>query len=181
MTLTMIYIVATLVIVGAIYYSAKRKISSETINVIKEPKTDNSALLRKAENQFRADNFDTALISLDSLIEVQNFRTRESFELRAMVCENLGFVLDAIDDFDEALKLDNTIANNFFMRGLANQKIGNFTKTKADFEKAVLLSPQEELYQINLETIDVIHPAVKERIKRNAEANGLLKRRIKLA
>ena len=192
----MIYliIVVALVLFDHFYLSAEKKPKTiksnkttstdnstyeEKSNDLIEPKIDNRNLLKKALNQFHEENFKSAIVELDKLIEKNNYRTCESFQLRAMVCDSLEFFVDAIDDFDEAIQMDRTVANNFFMRGLAHQKIGNFTKAHSDFEMAVSLDPLQDLYKTNFEMLDLIHPAVKERIKQKVEKNGLLKRRIK--
>ncbi len=110
--------------------------------------------------------------------------TVNEYTWRGMCLNVLGHPLDAVDDFNEALKMDPSDANNFFTRGICYSSIGEIDEAKADFEKAVQLEPDIYVYQHFLEMNYITFTSKHKKIqinkrKENAEKDGLLKRRIK--
>jgi len=56
--------------------------------------------------------------------------------MRGYAYYNLSQYERAIQDFDEAIRLDPQSAYAYYMRGLANQALGKNTAADRDFQKA---------------------------------------------
>ncbi|OYZ01001.1 MAG: hypothetical protein B7Y37_08895 [Sphingobacteriia bacterium 28-36-52] len=179
----MVYFIAFFSLFLIVIFLISRKKSRKTIPQTSDfINNSNEYLLRKAFELQVSRNFDDAINILDNLIEERGFVTKETLDLRALVCDQLGFFLDSIDDYSESLKIDNSDANNFFMRGVAKFKIGDYSGSKIDLEKAVSIMPKMEIYNQQLNLVQAIdNPEMEEFAKEKASREGLLKRRIKTA
>lgn len=74
------------------------------------------------------------------------FDGRRVYGLRGSCLQSLGFELDAIDDFSEAIQRAPEEAANYFSRALSKQAAGDFTGAISDFEEAIRLSKAESPY-----------------------------------
>ena len=85
-----------------------------------------------------AKHYREALIKLDLAIESGIFK--EAYSERGICLQMLEFHLDAIDDFNKAIDLFPTDANNYFFRSMSKKEIGEYDAAIFDNKQAILLS-----------------------------------------
>ena len=56
-----------------------------------------------------------------------------------------GFYDEAIEEFTKALDYDDTLADAYYNRGLAYEKLGNIESAMKDFQQAIVHSEHEAL------------------------------------
>lgn len=182
------YIFSSIVIIGLlIYISSKiKKTNKNTIPVIvKNPqdKEEIKMLEKLAFMLYYMKKDHDVILVIDQIEKKCRILTKEEYSHRAICLQELGYHLDAIDDFNEALRMfnwnqiDRNDANNFYMRGLSHRSVGNFLEAKEDLKKAVYYEPDIVMYSTMLELIN--DQILNKIIKEQAEKEGKLKRRIR--
>ena len=91
-----------------------------------------SGLAFESKNQFEA-----ALSCYDEAI---NSGVKEAYALRAFCLQRLFFDLDAIADFDKAIKISPEDCNLYFGRHESRYEVGNYEGAIDDLKKAIELS-----------------------------------------
>jgi tetratricopeptide (TPR) repeat protein len=177
-----IWILAIIVIGLIIFRLSKQKsISSIAKRETTTGYSQDKNSTEKALKQFLAKDYKSAIANIDSEMAEREFFTKEAFDIRAMSLENLGYIVDAIDDFSQSLTIDKNDANIYYLRGLAKQKIGEYSEAKSDLRKAVELKPNTQQYRQMFDMLETLvkNPMVEKRAKEKAEQAGKLVRRVK--
>lgn len=122
------------------------------------------ALLRRANEKSITKDFKSAVAITDKVLLLQpdNY---DALVCRATGLEALNFNLDAIDDYERALKIDNSDANTYGLLGLTYRKIGDIENgqkcLKVSVEKGMKL--YEMNYNILLDASDIMKQVFSER------------------
>jgi len=96
---------------------------------------------------------EAAAAEVDKLLKQYGNEQADLYDIRGMALVGLGFYLDAIDDYTKYLSYYPECANVYFLRANAYSLIEEYILSKMDFEKAVELNPNEQLYQSYLRNI----------------------------
>ena len=142
---------------------------------------EDRSLTEKAFKHFSAGDYESAIAEVDNLIDHHYNCTKEAYDMRAMSLENLGYYLDAIDDFSQSLTIDPNDAKIYYLRGLAKQIIGEYTEAREDYEKAVELKPNMQQYQqmLHMSGTFTRNSSFEQLAKEKAKEEGKLIRRTK--
>ena len=60
---------------------------------------------------------------------------------RALIYYNKGYFQSAINDLDEAIRLDFNEADSYYWRGRSNYELARYTEAISDFDKAISIDP----------------------------------------
>jgi eukaryotic-like serine/threonine-protein kinase len=108
------------------------------------------AYFQLARADFELGRFDDALTSAKICLALEP--RAESYYNRAVCYEAMGHTEEALNDFNEALKLDRTLAPALFARGTLRARMEHYPEAKTDLEAALVCgSPASEVcYQMAL-------------------------------
>ena len=108
--------------------------------------------------------FNLAISELNK-INIQKTNSFEYSYLKGFAFLNLNKINDAIENFSNAIKINQNNVLSYFYRGIAYLKLNNFDLAKSDYKKAILLKPNfPELYN-NLANINYKNGDNEEAIK----------------
>ncbi|WP_028888211.1 tetratricopeptide repeat protein [Tenacibaculum ovolyticum] len=100
----------------------------------------NSAELywRRGNLHARNENHNLAIIDLTKSIEIDSvFNTGYAYWDRAISKENLGDLVGALSDFDNAILINPNKSNFYFFRGTLKYKLADYNGSHADFNNAI--------------------------------------------
>lgn len=108
---------------------------------IKGEKIWKESVLSKTPLELRKSKTKEALNFFDIAIE-KGYDKSEVFSLRASCLNNLGFYIEAIEDYNAAIQKNprKGIASNYHMRSLIKDTIFDFEGSLADIKEAIRLS-----------------------------------------
>lgn len=122
-------------------YAARGKTSEK-----KEFASSKSELWMKGVEAFemgkkkqQAESYSEALEFFDTAIQA-GFADADVFSLRATCLQNLGWHLDAIDDYTKAIEMSAIDCNLYFQRSVSKNAVGDSVGSNADLNNAVELS-----------------------------------------
>jgi len=95
-----------------------------------------------------------SVIALTDKILLLDGNNYKVLTMRAMSLENLGYYLDAIDDYNKVLELNPDDANIIGLCGLAYNSIGDYTEAREYLAKAV--QKGMNLYATNLNVLEML-------------------------
>lgn len=102
-----------------------------------------------AFKQFESTNYSQSIFNLTNAIEC-NSNNSYSYFLRGTCLQNIYFSKKAIEDFDNALKLDKSKAEIILQnRGAAKDDIGDHKGAIKDYDDAIKLSPNLDSLYVN--------------------------------
>lgn len=126
--------------------SLKNQINSNSENLYR-----NLTILK---THFDEKKYNKAVSKADEIIS-QYGDIADVYDIRAMSLTELGYYLDAIDDFSNDIRLHPNNANTYFLRGMAKEQISDLEAAKTDLEKALELNPNEMIYKSSLFSISM--------------------------
>lgn len=127
-----------------------------------------------------------ALEFFDQAIE-KGYQEAEVYSFRGSCLNNLGYELDALEDYNKAIAKDSERANPYFRRALIKESIYDYEGSMADLKEAIRLSKLDtedndfwndyskrtgydsaiKKYEIDLERVQQSFDRYTERIKKN--------------
>ncbi len=111
--------------------------------------TENSSLmLNKAISRLYAEQYDSARIDLDNLID-RFPRNMYAYMSRGQLCIAVDDTLGAIDDFSRAISVDRYYAPAYAARAYVSLLRESYTDAIPDLNEAIRLEPDNEGYYIN--------------------------------
>lgn len=138
----------------------KSKIFSNLFHSKKINALSNDQLIKElsseASNRFLNKQYESVVALADKLLllDQNNFN---ALNIRAMSLENLGYYLDAIDDYNKAIELRPSDANLIGLCGLCYNSIGNFQKAREYLKTSV--NKGMKMYATSLQSIDTLSEA----------------------
>jgi tetratricopeptide (TPR) repeat protein len=141
---------------------------------------DLANLIMESQNLFNQGKYNEALDATDELNSRFSWYTKHIYSIRAMSLEKLGFYLDSIDDYSNAIKIQSNDANIYFLRGLVYYKLGHYDEAISDFKSASTLEPETDEYANYLKLVtETANPELERATRERAILKGMLKRREK--
>lgn len=156
----------------------KSKIFSNLFYLRKEKVLNNYQLIKElsseASNRFLNKQYESAVALTDKifLLDQNNF---SALNIRAMSLENLGYYLDAIDDYNKAIELRPNDANLIGLCGVCYNSIGDFQKAREYLKISV--NKGMKIYVTSLQTIDILSEATLKMMKEHRSTPERMKRR----
>lgn len=117
------------------FISVKKNADNPKELNIKDDESKIELLESKADEEFLNKNYSIAVDICDEILKIKP-DYYEALITRAMSLENLGFNLDAIDDYEKAISI-NVDYNNYGLLGLCYYRIGEIQKAIQKLELAV--------------------------------------------
>lgn len=116
-------------------------------------------LKEQAGDRFLSKQYESviALADIILLFDQDNF---DVLVMRAMSLENLGFILDAIDDYNSAINLHPTDANVYGLCGVCYNLLGDFQNSIKYLETAV--KGGMKFYNATLYSITMFSPDIRK-------------------
>lgn len=100
----------------------------------------------KANNIFKSGNYQEAINEYTKLIEIdpqnKNFNAT-IIANRALCYQKLGKDIEALDDMNKALELNNKYVKGFLRRAIINMNLNNFEQAKYDYNRVLELEPRK--------------------------------------
>ena len=94
-----------------------------------------------AMNQFVSQNYDRSIdLFTEAITYDPDFKL--AYQSRGAANLRLGYIADALADFNRVLELDPENARAFHLRGLAHEKAGDHTEAVADMTRAIEINPE---------------------------------------
>lgn len=115
--------------------------------------------LQRLVRKFIAGELHDSIAIADSLLEI-NPNSRKVLIYRANALSNLNFNLDAIDDYENALTINDFDGNTHGLLGLLYRKIGENENGDFHLQKAVEQGYKQ--YQLNIDVFQISLPQVTE-------------------
>lgn len=145
-------------------------------NHIRSSNSSIQAEITRANEKMIIGDYKCGVAIADKLL-LMDPKNDSAYTVRATCLEALNFNLDAIEDYEEALKIDNSNANNYGLLGLTYNKIGDMEKAKKNLKVAV--DKGYSNYQMMYTVLMNVSDLAKERmIARNSIPENLQRRRI---
>lgn len=129
-----------------------------------------------AYSEYESKNYQEAIELYDKILDL-NSKSYNALTMRAQCLEILNYNLDAIDDYNNALSIENSDGNIFGLLGLLYIKIGEFKKGLSNLQTATNLG--EEMYQSNLDMFQTFSDGMIESMTKMTKTPENLKRRDK--
>jgi tetratricopeptide (TPR) repeat protein len=108
----------------------------------------------KGKDFYLQNQFSDALEAFDEVLRnygvLDSTQMAEIYTLRGSCLQSLGWHLDAIEDFGKAIELNASEPDNFFMRGVSHQSIGELSEAVHDFERFIALAPKTNDFEVTL-------------------------------
>jgi tetratricopeptide (TPR) repeat protein len=141
---------------------------------------DLANLITESQNLFNQGKYNEVLDATDKLNNRFNWQTHYTYSIRAMSLEKLGFYLDSIDDYSNALKIQRNDANIYFLRGLVHYKLGHYDEAISDLKSSSALEPKTDEYANYLRLVtETANPELERATRERAILKGMMKRREK--
>jgi tetratricopeptide (TPR) repeat protein len=156
-------VIATLIFIGVL---TNKKIDNTSNHkaIKKYVSVDN--LLRRASEKFIIKDYQSAIAIADKILTIQpdNYN---ALTCRASSLEALNFNLDAIDDYEKALQIDQSEANIYGLLGLTYRKIGDIDSGLKNLEISIQkgLKSYALIYNMLLSDSDELKQAMIKRAK----------------
>ncbi|NUQ25985.1 MAG: tetratricopeptide repeat protein [Saprospiraceae bacterium] len=164
--------IATLILIGKLANRKSGKSISNSSAIEKYGSIDN--LLKRANEKQLLKDYKSAVAIADKIliIEPDNYK---ALTCRASSLEALNFNLEAIDDYEKALQIDNSDANIYGLLGLTYIKIGD----NESAQKNLKISIQKGLkfYEIFYDMLLSDSGRTKQAIVNSAKVRGNLQKR----
>ena len=149
--------------------------NSSTINENDDEEKRNLLIqLIKLKDKFDIKDYNSALAIADNILEF-NPNNYSALNFRAMSLENLNYNLDAIDDYENLLKIDNSVGNIYGLLGLTYRKIGDLNNSFKNLEIAI--EKGQKQYEMTYNLIQTCNDDLKLRMIENGNKPENLKRR----
>lgn len=110
-------------------------------------------LSKEAINRFMSKQYESVVALTDKIILLDH-SNYNALNMRASSLENLGYYMDAIDDYNKAIELKPNDANMIGLCGLCYNSIGELQKSKEYLEKAVNMGMK--MYATTLATFSIL-------------------------
>jgi tetratricopeptide (TPR) repeat protein len=174
--MTTFLIIATII---AILFLLSRFLNRKTDNVLSAPMVASNVnttnkLMESAWKKFHKEDYSAAIAIADNILRLEpdNYK---ALTIRASSLEVFNFNLEAIEDYERALSINNSDANINGLLGLTYYKIGDIDNT----QKYLQVSIQKglKLYESHYDTIQTLPEETKQMIIRKGQLPENLKRR----
>jgi tetratricopeptide (TPR) repeat protein len=178
MKLPLIISGAILLIAGAalIYYKSRLRQAIKKENGGTMPPYNLKELENFLAEKMVTKEYNIAITVCDSILKVdsKNFFALSS---RAISLGAQDYHLEAIEDYEKALMIDNSDKNLFGLLGLAQFTIGDLENAEKNLKHSV--DNGMKIYESNLMMAKMLleMPDIGNSLREKADANGLLKRR----
>jgi tetratricopeptide (TPR) repeat protein len=133
------------------------------------------SLIKRALEKQIVEDYKGAIAIVDKIIEIdpENF---SALTCRATSLQALNFNLDAIDDFEKALRIDKTDANIYGLLGMTYIQIGEIENEMKNLEISMQMGLM--IYEVNYNMIIANIDELKETMVKRAKVPENLQRRI---
>jgi tetratricopeptide (TPR) repeat protein len=114
---------------------------------------DLKTLSKRAFEKYTINDYQSAIAIYDKILDL-NPLLLDDLVMRAQCLERLNYNLDAIDDYESAISINDSDGNWFGLLGLVYQKIGNLEKA----EEFLKLSVEKgwKMYESNLKMLSLL-------------------------
>jgi tetratricopeptide (TPR) repeat protein len=138
----MIIILLIFATFGVVFFIYKRKhprsndLSIDTWRKATPSRANLESEIARANEKMMLGEHKSGVAILDKILIIDP-KNHSALIIRAICLSSLNFNLDAIDDYELAIKINKSNGNNFGLLGLVYNKIGNLEMAKKNLEIAV--------------------------------------------
>lgn len=115
--------------------------------------TELKPMITRAYEKLTVNDYRSAVAIYDKLLDL-NPSLASDLAMRAQCLERLNFNLDAIDDYEKAISIDDSDGNLFGLLGLLYLKIGNIDKSEIFLKKSI--NKGWKMYETNLKMLSFL-------------------------